>query len=190
MGGVVVAHQPPAIAAASCTNSVSDVLRGVQLEPAVGRQPQQRPERGIDDPTVACHNDRTSGVLAHDTRERGADAEVELGDGLATRERHGVRVGLPIGHPVAIDEVAERQPVTVGPGVVLAEPGLDDDRQAEHRRDDLSGLDRPRIGAGVQRGRRDLAGLGQPIAQPLAPAGVRARTGRCTSAGRRSRDRR
>ena len=144
VGGVVVAHQPPA-AAARRDELGQRRVRRLQFEHAVGRQPQQRPERGVDDATVACHHDRTSAVLVHDARQRGADTVVELGDRLAARERHGVRVGLPVGHPVALDEVAEREPVAVGAGVVLAESRLLDDRQAQHRSDDLGGLDRPRV---------------------------------------------
>jgi hypothetical protein len=91
---------------------------------------------------------------------------VEFGDGLAAGKRHGVRIGLPIGHAITLDEVVEREPVAIGPRVVLTEAWLLLHRHAERRSEDLGGLDRPRERARVQDVGGNLAGLRQPVAQP------------------------
>ena len=61
------------------------------------------------------------------------DPVVQLGDGLAAGERDGVRIGLPVRHPVALDELVERQPVAVRTGVVLTPAVVDDDLRPAER---------------------------------------------------------
>ena len=60
-------------------------------------------------------------------------AVVQLSDRLAARERDGVRIGLPVRHAVALDELGERQAVAVRAWVVLAEAVLDVDLCAAER---------------------------------------------------------
>jgi hypothetical protein len=65
MGGVVVAHESPPVASGR-DELGQRCVRRLQFERAVGGQAQQPPERGVDDTSVACHNDRTSAVFVHD----------------------------------------------------------------------------------------------------------------------------
>ena len=75
--------------------------------------------------------------------------------------------------PYALDVIVERHPVAIGAGIVLAEPGILDDRQvADGRSDDLGGLPGPGVLAADQHVGVDLAADRQAVAKPfglLAP---------------------
>ncbi len=86
---------------------------------------------------------------------------VERRQRLAAGESLTVRIAVPVGHAVSVDELLERQSVALGTGVVLTEPhvGLAPSRPSAGR-DDLGGLDRPRV----------LAGDTAPWHRPSSPA--------------------
>ena len=172
MGGVVVAHAAATGPARTSSSSVSEAfVVNSSKSPVVGARSAIR-RTALTTPPWQHTTIVRPRWAATASRTACADAVVQLGERLAARERHGVRVGLPVGHAVALDELLERQPVAVRPGIVLAEAVVDVDLGAAERRgDQLGGLDRPRVVAGVQ----DDVAASSPVsasarAEPLALA--------------------
>ncbi len=111
-------------------------------------------------------------------RQRTTDAMVEIGDRLATGERDGVRVALPIRGPVTGDEGVECEPVAVRPRIVLPESRIDHDLRridTQGGRQDAGRFERPRVAARPQARSAQFVGVSQPFGESsdLQPTEVR-----------------
>ncbi len=117
----------------------------MELEQAGGGGPQGQAHDRVDDTPVTDHQHRLTRRGVQGAAQCGTDAQLELGDRLAAREGHRVRIALPVGGAVAADELLERHAVAVGTRIVLAEPLDHLDGAPEHPFEHLGGLDRPGI---------------------------------------------
>ena len=139
VGGVVVADELPAPRPHPPQLGQRRVDRP-QLEPAAHRQVEEQPEHRVDHPAVADDDDGRPVVGGVEVVDGPADAVVEVGQGLAAGEGHGEGIALPVGHAVAVQEGLEGQAVALGPGIVLTDGRVDDDRQIVQRRRDSSAV--------------------------------------------------
>jgi hypothetical protein len=54
---------------------------------------------------VATHHNGLSFIVSNSAMKRDTDAVMEFSDSLTTWKRHSMRVALPVGHSVPLDEV-------------------------------------------------------------------------------------
>ena len=101
---IVVPHQPPA----PWTNfdHLGDGrVHRVHLEATGQRRTQRHTQHCIYDSPVATHHNGLSFIVSNSAMKRDTDAVMEFSDSLTTWKRHSMRVALPVGHSVPLDEV-------------------------------------------------------------------------------------